>query len=83
LTLTTYWYKYVDNAVIFTFKMWNEGDETQWVDLQIFSDIWFDNMDGQPIRSLSGGRGFVIYTSKYVESVIVREYTLVDDISTV
>jgi hypothetical protein len=40
-------------------------------------------MDGRPIQSLSSGRGFVIYTSKYVESVIVREYTLVDDVSTV
>jgi hypothetical protein len=83
VTLTNHWYKYVDNGVIFTFKLRNGGGQTQWVDLQVFADIWLDDMDGPPIQSLSGGRGLVAYTPKYVESVIVRGYTLVDDVSTV
>jgi hypothetical protein len=40
-------------------------------------------MDGPPIQSLSGGRGFVASTPKYVEPVVLRRYTLVDDVLTV
>jgi hypothetical protein len=65
------------------FKLRNGGGQTHWVDLQVFADIWLNDMDGPPIPSRPGGCGFVASPPKSVESVIMPGYTLVDDVLTV
>jgi hypothetical protein len=70
------------NAASVTFSVRNEGRVSERVDVGIGVDLHFDSAIRQTVTALPNGRGFVVSSSRYALSFVLRSSPLVSDVST-
>jgi hypothetical protein len=69
------------NAVVFAVKVTNSGTQSQTISLAVDADTQFDSVHA-PMSALEGGRGILMSSSDYDFTFVLRNSSLVRNVST-
>jgi hypothetical protein len=70
------------NALVLAFRITNHNSSAQVFDFECDADVDFDGNDDAPLASIYDNRGFLMYSSQRVFSILTRDYPIVRDVST-